>query len=458
MTNNSKYILISLYSLVIASFLICSFFSCLEGEKIIFFVTAILIFIMYFCKFHSFYHPLFLFFFTFYYFIGGGIIIDLFSSSYNFADTSFFTTYTFDKDIQIKMMNIFNIVQFAMFFSVLIPSGKSKSISIYIEDNQVKQFFILVFIVATILKVWSVLLVIKQVFAEGYISIYLHPVQLPPFLRMGDDLLVPAMGLLLLANLTCRELKISCGIFVIVSILSLFTGSRASGITLLLSAICILNMNFKLSNKSFLRFAVILLVLILFVQFVRINDSISLGDVLSNFVGSIIPTVGYGVQYEDKFTTDGFCIFVNIIISYINYFLVAATGAGFLPNFPDGPSSLLALKGFDSAARISYYANSKFYLAGMGMGTSCFLEYYWLAGYFGVFIFTTMSMYFFIKLNKRYKSSLVCRFLYIIFLGGWLLSNRTSALEFMNLFYLAKFLPLLLMLFLFKYSKERKAK
>lgn len=445
-----------LFFLLLGLTLICfQFCNDIEVYKYLFVITGIITFTFIFLKAKSIFHIHMLYFLAFYYFVGGIVVLDLLFNNIDFAKTSFFTQYTFSESIQKEMLQIVSVAQLAIFFSSFTINCNKKEM-IKLNSIRIKQFCFIVFYIAIIIKAYSVFLIVKQVFSYGYISIYLKPVQIPPIVRMGDDLFLPSLALLFCLNLTENERKtVYCtGLFI--AIFSLFTGGRADGLSLLVLLICLINKHKRIRNKTIFLLFIILLCLVLSVQFLRVSEKINIASVLTSLSGAVMPAIGYGIKYKESFT-DPLAILFNNFISYINYFTVTFTGKGFLPIFPQGPSADFALKGHDSAARLSYLANSQFYLSGMGVGTSCYLEFYWLGGLITVFLLTVLSITFINYLEKHFNNNLVLRFFYIIFIGGWLLSNRTAALDYLSIFYLLKFLPLIFISFLlFYYLKEIK--
>lgn len=459
MRNRNKTFVIK--SLDFASlFLICSLLlvsiivNDIGLKKILFCIISLFTASYIMAKTKSFYHPLFLFYIAFFYFIGGSVFLDVLFPNYNFAKTHFFTNYEFSKDIQNEMLLLINFVQFGILlasFSIKERIGKYE----VIHNIRLRQYFYLVFILAFFIKLISIFLIINQVFKYGYISLYLKPIVLPPFIRMGDDLFIPSIACLLAFQLEKKQIKSVVFALILIGIAGLLTGNRSSGIGFLLLSIVVKNIYEPMKNRYFAVVFIFLLFLILLVQVLRIGEKIEISDLLGDIVGSIVPTIGYGIQYKNEFN-DSFLLIINFIVNYIDYFLRIFTGISILPNFPSGPSSMLALEGHDSAARISYFANSQYYLGGMGMGTSAYLEYFWLGGLISVIVLTFVNLKFMLHLYENYNRSIHCRFFFIIFLNGWFLSNRTSALEYLNIFYLVKFIPIVLLtLILFYYMNRR---
>ena len=381
-----------------------------EIYKILFTITGIITFIFLFLQTNSFYHIYMLFFLAFYYFIGGVVVLDLIFQNIDFAKTTFFTQYTFSTQIQKEMLQIISVAQLAIFWSSFAMHRTNTQTKI-LGSTRIKQFCFILFYIALIIKAYSIYLTVRQVFTYGYISIYLSPVKLPTIIRMGDDLFLPVLALLFCLKLSEKEIKNIYRIILFIAIFSLFTGSRADGIALFVLLICLINKHKKIDNKKIIILIIVLGILILGVQFLRGSEKINVAIILSSFSGAVMPAIGYGIEYKDFFS-DSIAILFNNFISYINYFAVSFTGNGFLPIFPQGPSAEFALKGHDSAARLSYLANNKFYLGGMGVGTSCYLEFYWIGGLITVFILTVLSLRFMNYLENNFNNNIILRFFY----------------------------------------------
>jgi len=455
MNTRTAFIIGYLSSLLI--FLISLYFDEIQIYKIALIIIYFTVFLMVYYKEKNILHPNVLFLICFFFFLGSRILLDIFTDK-NFAQTDFFTEYIFSKDIQ-KQILLSLIVALLGFSTGQLYQYHAQKQNAYLkkyDDKNLIKFTFFVLITGFLAHVSANIIRIHQSFTKGYISLYLSPPSIPMIITGLQDIFIPAIAFSFLLNIPSKYIKSMNIMIAFTSIASILTGARGTSILFIL--VYLFFYNYYLKNKKIPFRNILIPGLFMFASAIVVGLTrlktkyLTVYDVIFNFLwGSSESLMVHGYLIER----------IREINNKIYYLLMPAFSyllriMGVYTPPKVGQTYENATYSYNLAQKLPYLVNPRFYLSGLGLGSSNIAEFYLAGGYFMIFSGYLFYSVFFSYLVNKAKNSKIASFFLFIFTPFYIYSPRWNALGFFEIIYPLRCLPFILVFYiLYKYCKPK---
>lgn len=338
----------------------------------------------------------------FFVFLVGGQVLNSFFDAYG---------YKFSNIIEVRT-NILLIISLVGLFLGYILFGKVYNNRIrkkhapnylsnyYKNARKISKFF---FFSTYLFWILTLLDVIRFVSTRGYINYYLDYASSIPAIFRLIGFMAPMSFFIYLATMpTKKDAKIPILLYIFYMILSLGTGRRIGFMTglIIIFSYSVMRNNINPDKKSWvsktdlIKVAILLPILIGFMYFFEyfrsenyVGSASDWKPIIGFFVrqGTSINVIKYSQLFSDRLNSQAYYSLYNTIKWLQNSPFNSLLGLDL--NFEIGKQSVhTALYGTYLADFVSYFANPKSYLIGMGYGSSYVAELFVDFGYFGVFI------------------------------------------------------------------------
>ena len=330
-----------------------------------------------------------LFLVTYQFFLSSMVILNAVGMGPNFAETNFFTGFTFELEVQKYMIMLISIslimIDIGLLLGIMIwgwsvPKWKYNLHLEKIAIGGMCATFILVLI-----GDYQYMQTIGT--AGGYLALYVDKDIQKPFLSKMDAVFFLFSYMYMVSAPEKNFRKYFIIMYVTCCLGKALSGGRGEAITGLL--ILIWWINFYVNTISWKKFVVSGLCLSLFamgigtwrgnmnVKDFEVENFLSGDSTLLDFIvsnSSTIGVIGYTIYYEDEINNMGV---QAIIYPFSNYWKKGINGE---------KSDIVTEIDESLGAYISYLSNSDFYFAGMGLGTVFIAELFAVGGLVGVII------------------------------------------------------------------------
>lgn len=427
--------------LIIPTLLIQIYSNSIVYSKIVTLIEFIFIFLCVYKIYKNLFHPNVLFLISFFVFLLGRILLS-FCLGVSFAETEFFTNYIFSDEVQFNILYSLQIALLGFYLGVFrINNRKQMAAENITTRNTDKAFQILilfVFWISSVAKIFAISVSIIQVYTTGYLSLYISPPKPPLVITTLSSMYFLASA----AMFTFSEKNKNIGkykkIFLIILILSLFTGSRGTFVIELLTFFYF-NTRRTVKKINIFRIALISAILMFFLQIVssmRVGDT---GLIFSNLLlyflwdqGGSIDIQGYTMEYLWHLPKNFLLIFKPILDPYFTLFG--------LNTVLDLQNPSTAMSTYSLGHMLSFLVNQDMFVRGFGLGSCYISELYAVGGLILVFAGSYFYSSFFSFLTRKAANSNIAGFLLFMMMPFYIFAPRWSYFGFIsNLNYIVKY-------------------
>lgn len=384
------------------------------------------------------FHPYILFLIAFFTFLLGRILLDILGHS-DFAQTIWFTTYTFEPNIQKGILNLISLsllfVQLGSLVAIYLVSIKKNTNkgSSWAFNYPLKKIGLLMFLIAVIPYSISIIQQILFVISNGYVALFSNKslIVQNPILRLSDDIYKMGLFLFFACYPSKKEIKIPMIIYIILLGFTLLIGRRGVVFTEILCLIAYLGFRNEIKIKNFIITGFVLIVLSFMMNMYRINESLPTDKftpkkLIETFLfeqGGTSQFIGYTLE-QDKNIKGSWEYLLDPIIFTLKNSLPG------LKKPTKGQSLEVVNERYSLSQKIAYKTNPELYLQGNGLGTSFIAEFYVFGGYLGVAFMSFLFMFIIIYFIENYKFTVVGMFLLFFILPQFFFSPRAHPFDF----------------------------
>jgi oligosaccharide repeat unit polymerase len=447
------------YFLILTIFFIALVFDEIQIYKFILIIIYFIVFLTAYNKERNILHPNILFLICFFFFLCSRVLLDIISSK-NFAQTDFFTTYIFTKEIQKKILLSLIIALLGFSTGQLYRSrANEQSTGFRKYDNKIIIKFTFIILVISFFAYLSANTIrIHQSFTKGYLSLYLSPPSIPKIIRALQDIFIPTIAFSFLLDISSKYIKAMNIMTAFACIASILTGARGNSILIILTYLFFYN--YYLKHKKVPFHNIILPGLFMFIPLIvvgltRLNTTYKIfSEVISIFFwgsGESLTVQGYLIERVSEINNKIYYLLMPAL-----HYLLRIMGVS-MPVTKAGQTYETVMNSYNLAQKLSYLVNEKLYLSGLGLGSSNIAEFYLVGGYFLIFLGYLFYSAFFSYLVNKAKRNKPASFLLFVFTPFYIYSPRWNAFGFLEIISPLRCLPFILLFYiLYKYCKPKK--